>query len=140
MPKFLEDRLEAAAEAKGKTGKEADRYVYGTLNNMGAMHGSKETAKGKAMDAKHAADMKKKMQGRGKGKGKGKPASAPDPDGDDDAMMESPYEDATEEVSDSDEEAAKGKPKLPPSRKGARRLMPEKHQDEMKKTMMGRYH
>jgi len=30
-----------------------DSAVYGTLNNMGAMHGSKETAKGRAMDAKH---------------------------------------------------------------------------------------
>ena len=34
------------------------RYVFGTLNNMMAMHGNQETAKGVAMDAKHAADVK----------------------------------------------------------------------------------
>lgn len=64
MPKFLEDRLKAAASKKGYAGKRADAYVYGTMNNMGAMHGSKETAKGAAMDAKHASDMKKKHHGR----------------------------------------------------------------------------
>jgi len=35
-----------------------DRIVYGTMNNLGAMHGSKETAKGKRMDAKHKRDVK----------------------------------------------------------------------------------
>lgn len=56
MPAFLEEKLKSEASAKGKTGREAARYVYGALNNMGAMHGNKETAKGAAMDAKHAAD------------------------------------------------------------------------------------
>lgn len=56
MPKFLEDRLKAEAAKKGKTGKAADRYVYGTMNNMGAMRGNKETAKGRRMAAKHKAD------------------------------------------------------------------------------------
>jgi hypothetical protein len=55
MPQFLESKLKKEASAKGKSGREADHYVYGALNNMGAMHGNKETAKGKAMDAKHAA-------------------------------------------------------------------------------------
>jgi hypothetical protein len=59
MPKFLEDQLRAAAKKAGKSGDAADRYVYGAMNNMGAMHGNKETAKGRAMEKKHAADKKK---------------------------------------------------------------------------------
>ena len=61
MPKFLEDKLKAAARAKGLKGKQAAAYTYGTLNNMGAMHGNKETSKGEAMQAKHDADMHAKM-------------------------------------------------------------------------------
>lgn len=53
MPKFLEARLKSAAADKGQSGKRADRYVYGAMNNMGAMRGSKETSKGKRMQAKH---------------------------------------------------------------------------------------
>ena len=53
MPKFMESVLKKAAAAKGFKGKRADHYVYGAMNNMGAMSGSKETAKGKAMQAKH---------------------------------------------------------------------------------------
>lgn len=53
MPKFLEDKLKA--EYPGN-----NHAVYGTLNKIGAMHGNKETAKGRQMEAKHAADMKKK--------------------------------------------------------------------------------
>lgn len=53
MPKFLEDELRRFAEKKGKSGKEADRYIYGTMNNIGAMHGSKETPKGAEMEKKH---------------------------------------------------------------------------------------
>jgi len=56
MPKFLEKRLKAAASAAGKTGRAADRYVYGAMNNMGAMHGNKETARGRAMEVKHERD------------------------------------------------------------------------------------
>lgn len=56
MPKFLEKKLKAEAASKGFKGKRADRYVYGAMNNMGAMHGSKETAKGAEMDAKHRRD------------------------------------------------------------------------------------
>ena len=58
MPKFLEDRLKREAASKGLTGRKADRYVYGALNNDGAMRGNKETAKGRRMDAKHARDVK----------------------------------------------------------------------------------
>lgn len=56
MPKFLEQKLEQEASKKGFTGRRADRYVYGAMNNMGAMHGNKETAKGAAMERKHERD------------------------------------------------------------------------------------
>lgn len=56
MPKFLEERLRAEATAKGLTGKKADRYVYGGMNNMGAMQGAKETAQGRAMEKEHEQD------------------------------------------------------------------------------------
>ena len=55
MPAFLEARLKKAAADKGFSGKRADRYVYGTMNNLGAMRGSKETTKGKRMQKKHDA-------------------------------------------------------------------------------------
>ena len=53
MPDFLEKKLRTMAAKKGKRGRAADRYVYGTMNNIGAMHGSKITAKGRTMEAKH---------------------------------------------------------------------------------------
>lgn len=59
MPKFLEDDLRRFAKKKGMSGDAVDRYVYGAMNNMGAMHGSKETAKGVAMEAKHEDDKKR---------------------------------------------------------------------------------
>ena len=62
MPKFLEDKLRSEAAKKGLKGEHADRYVFGALNNMGAMRGSQETAKGREMDAKHARDAGKKRK------------------------------------------------------------------------------
>jgi len=59
VPKFLEDKLKAQAGKEGLTGQSLAHYVYGAMNNMGAMHGNKETTKGRAMDAKHEADQKK---------------------------------------------------------------------------------
>lgn len=56
MPKFLEDDLRRQAAKKGLTGKRADHYVFGAMNNIGAMRGSKETAKGRAMEEKHDED------------------------------------------------------------------------------------
>ncbi len=53
MPNFLEAKLATEAAKKGLVGRKADRFVYGTLNNIGAMHGNKQTAKGKAMQRKH---------------------------------------------------------------------------------------
>lgn len=55
MPKFLEQKLKQEAASHGYTGERAAHYVYGAMNNMGAMHGNKETAKGAAMQAKHNA-------------------------------------------------------------------------------------
>lgn len=46
MPKFLEDKLKA--EYPNNPG-----AVYGTMNKIGAMHGNKETAKGREMEKKH---------------------------------------------------------------------------------------
>lgn len=59
MPVFLESTLKQQAAKKGFTGKRADRYVYGAMNNMGAMRGNKETAKGKRMQRKHDTKMRK---------------------------------------------------------------------------------
>lgn len=58
MPKFLEDKLQAEAAKKGFSGHSAARYVYGAMNDMGAMHGNQETAKGEAMERKHQAKLK----------------------------------------------------------------------------------
>lgn len=52
MPKFLEKKLE---KEYGK----GSPIVYATMNKLGAMKGNKETAKGKAMTKKHAADVKR---------------------------------------------------------------------------------
>lgn len=52
MPKFLEDKLKK--EYPGNPG-----AVYGTMNKIGAMHGNKETAKGRQMEAKHERDQKR---------------------------------------------------------------------------------
>ena len=57
MPKFLENVLQKAAAAKGLKGDAADKYTFGALNNMGAMKGSTETLKGKAMQQKHQAKL-----------------------------------------------------------------------------------
>lgn len=49
MPKFLEDKL------KAEYGNDP-HAIYGTMNKIGAMHGNKETAKGRAMQKKHERD------------------------------------------------------------------------------------
>jgi hypothetical protein len=43
-----ERALRSEARKKGLTGEQADRYVFGSLNNKGLMHGNKATTKGKA--------------------------------------------------------------------------------------------
>ena len=55
MPKFLEAKL------KKEYGASSD-IPYKVMNKLGAMHGNKETAKGRAMEAKHEADMSKGPQ------------------------------------------------------------------------------
>lgn len=57
MPKFLENALRHEARKKGLSGKHADKYVYGAMNNIGAMHGNKITVKGERMQAKHDAKL-----------------------------------------------------------------------------------
>lgn len=66
MPKFLERDLAREAERKGLEGEAKDRYVYGGMNDLGAMHGSKETPKGRAMERKHERDMRSKTSGYGR--------------------------------------------------------------------------
>lgn len=56
MPTFLEKRLRASAHRKGYKGARVDHYVYGAMNNMGAMRGNRVTKKGEAMERKHARD------------------------------------------------------------------------------------
>ncbi len=41
-----ESALKSGAKKKGLHGKRADAYIYGTLNNIGLMHGNKTTARG----------------------------------------------------------------------------------------------
>lgn len=55
MPKFLEKKLKK--EYPGNPG-----AVYGTMNKMGYMKGSKETAKGKAAESKHESKESKKVE------------------------------------------------------------------------------
>ena len=41
----------AQAAKKGMNAKQAARYTFGTMNNLGAMHGNQVTPKGEAMEA-----------------------------------------------------------------------------------------
>lgn len=50
-PAFLEKKL------KKEYGNN-DHAIYGTMNKIGAMHGNKETSKGKEMERKHEKDSK----------------------------------------------------------------------------------
>lgn len=56
MPKFLEDKLEREASKRHLTGRRKAAFVYGTMNNLGAMRGNKITPKGRAMQRKHDRD------------------------------------------------------------------------------------
>lgn len=64
MPAFLEAALQKGAAKAGLSGRQADRYVYGAMNRMGAMRGNRETPKGRAMQAKH--DRQFRLGGRTK--------------------------------------------------------------------------
>lgn len=50
MPAFLEHKLKAEYG-------DNPHAIYGTMNSIGAMHGNKITAKGRAMEKKHSRDM-----------------------------------------------------------------------------------
>lgn len=54
MPRFLEDKL------KSEYGDNSDT-PYKVMNSIGAMHGNKETSKGREMERKHKADRVKKV-------------------------------------------------------------------------------
>jgi len=55
VPEFLEKKLESQYG-------EGDPRVYATMNKLGYMRGSKETAKGKAAQAKHVRDARAKKK------------------------------------------------------------------------------
>ena len=50
MPAFLEKKLRAEYGNN-------PHAIYGTMNAIGAMHGNKETAKGRAMERKHKVNI-----------------------------------------------------------------------------------
>lgn len=54
MPKFLEEKLRAEYGANSKV-------PYKVMNAIGAMHGNKETAKGREMERKHEMKYKHTM-------------------------------------------------------------------------------
>lgn len=55
MPKFLEKKLR---QEYGDN----DSAIYGTMNKLGFMKGSKITAKGKAAEREHTIKKKKKVE------------------------------------------------------------------------------
>ena len=57
MPKFLEAKL------RSEYGNNP-HAIYGTLNNIGAMRGPKETAKGREMQKKHDRKLSAQAAGR----------------------------------------------------------------------------
>ena len=56
MPEFLEKKLKSEYRSKGLKGRALAHAVYGTMNNIGAMHGNQITEKGERMQAKHERD------------------------------------------------------------------------------------
>ncbi len=70
MPKFLEAKLKRQYPGN-------PHAVYGTLNAIGAMHGAKETAKGRAMTAKHHRDVGMRSHGHTEHSHQGNPGRKP---------------------------------------------------------------
>ena len=60
MPKFLENDLVKSGKKHGFTGKTLAKYVYGGMNNLGAMKGNQITEKGEEMQKKHDRDTAKR--------------------------------------------------------------------------------
>lgn len=67
MPKAIEARVRAEATKKGMSGRQADRYVYGAMNDKGFMRGNQETAKGAKAEAKYVRDHGTSHPGRNLG-------------------------------------------------------------------------
>jgi hypothetical protein len=61
MPAFLEKKLQ---DEYGKN----SPIVYATMNKLGALRGNRETAKGRAMQAKHDRDARAKTGGGHRGR------------------------------------------------------------------------
>jgi len=57
VPAFLEKALARSGKKHGFKGERLKHYIYGSMNNIGAMHGNQETEKGAEMDAKHKAKL-----------------------------------------------------------------------------------
>jgi hypothetical protein len=57
MPKFLEEKL------KRRYGRNS-KVPYAIMNSIGAMRGSRETAKGAAMERKHKRDQRRRSSKR----------------------------------------------------------------------------
>jgi hypothetical protein len=64
VPEFLEKKLEQSGTRKGLRGARLNKYVFGAMNNMGAVHGNKITAKGRRMEEKHDDDTERKVKFR----------------------------------------------------------------------------
>ena len=56
MPTFLENAIRHSYRGSNLSKEEIDHRVYGHMENIGAMHGNKITAKGRAMEKKHDED------------------------------------------------------------------------------------
>ncbi len=70
MPQFLINKLKRAYPGN-------PHAVYGTLNAIGAMHGSKETAKGRAMQATHDREVGMRSHGYTENSHRGNPGRKP---------------------------------------------------------------
>lgn len=56
MPKKVIAAMKRGYKGKGLSEKQVNKRVYGALNKMGFMHGSKETKKGVKAEAKYRRD------------------------------------------------------------------------------------
>lgn len=56
MPKRIINAMKKGYKGKGLSEKEVNKRVYGALNNMGYIHGNKETKKGRKAEAKYNRD------------------------------------------------------------------------------------
>lgn len=69
MPNAIIAEMKRGYAGSGLSQEEINHRVYGRLNKEGAMHGSKETAKGVSMEAKYERDHGAKRRGQKKALG-----------------------------------------------------------------------